>query len=39
MRGRMSMKKRIVVLQKGVKKDEIVEGLCCWGGYVPYLWM
>jgi hypothetical protein len=34
------MKNRIVVLKKGVeKKQVVVEGLCCMGGYVPYLWM
>ena len=32
------MKKRIVVLKKAVKKEEIVEGLCCIGGFIPYLW-
>ncbi len=33
------MKKRIVVLKQAVKKDEVVEGLCCIGAYIPYLWM
>ena len=33
-----SMKNRIVVLKKGVEKKQVVEGLCCIGGFVPYLW-
>ena len=33
------MKNRVVVLKKGVQKAEIVEGLCCIGGFIPYLWM
>ena len=38
MRGGKSMKNRIVVLKQAVKKEEIGEGLCCFGGYIPYLW-
>ncbi len=33
------MKNRIVVLNKGVEKKQVVEGLCCMGAYIPYLWM
>jgi hypothetical protein len=33
-----SMEKRIVVLKKGVEINQVAEGLCCIGAYVPYLW-
>lgn len=32
------MKKRIVVLKQAVQKEQVVESLCCYGGYIPYLW-
>ena len=32
------MEKRIVVLKKGVDKKQVAEGICCIGGYIPYLW-
>lgn len=35
---RRNMRNRIVVLKKGVEKQQIIEGLCCRGGYIPYLW-
>ena len=33
-----AMKKRIVVLKKAVNKEDVAEGLCCIGGFIPYLW-
>jgi hypothetical protein len=32
------MEKRIVVLKKGVEKKEIIEGMCCYGGFIPFIW-
>jgi hypothetical protein len=37
-KGGKSMKNRIVVLKKGVEKKQVVEGLCCIGGYIPFMW-
>ncbi len=32
------MKNRIIVLKKAVQKEQIIEGLCCYGSFIPYLW-
>ncbi len=32
------MEKRIVVLKKAVEKVEIIDGLCCLGSFVPFIW-
>lgn len=37
-KGRITMEKRIVVLKKGVDTKQVGEGMCCIGGFIPYLW-
>lgn len=36
--GGGAMKNRVVVINQGVTKKELIDGLCCFGPLIPLVW-